>query len=46
MGDKGKGSGKVMKKAPKADKARKHDLRPHEKREQAGTAPIIKRPGK
>ena len=46
MGDKGKGSGKTMKKAPKADKARKHGLRPHEQREQAGTAPVLKKSGK
>ena len=46
MGDKGKGTGKSLKKAPKADKAGKHGLRPHEKRGQADAAPAIKRPGK
>jgi hypothetical protein len=46
MGDKGKGSGKTLKKAPKAGKAGKHGLRPHEQRSQADTAPAIKKPGK
>ena len=46
MGDKGKGSGKTMKKAPKAGKTGKHGLRPHEQREQAGVAPVLKKPGK
>ena len=43
MGDKGKGTGQSLKKAPKAGK---HGLRPHEKRGQADAAPAIKRPGK
>lgn len=46
MGDKGKGSGKAMKKAPKADKAGKHGLRPHEQRGQADVAPAAKKAGK
>jgi hypothetical protein len=46
MGDKSKGSGKAMKKAPKADKAGKHGLRPHEKRGQEDTPPAIKKPGR
>ena len=46
MGDKGKGSGKTMKKAPKADKPGKHGLRPHEQREQAGAIPVLKKSGK
>ena len=46
MGDKGKGSGKTMKKAPKTDKAGKHGLRPHEQREQTGVAPVFKKTGK
>lgn len=48
MGDKGKGSGKTMKKAPKADKAGagKHGLRPHEQRGQDANAPALKKPGK
>src|SRR5215203_1931845 len=46
MGDKSKGSGKTMKKAPKADKHGKHGLRPHEQREQAGVVPIFKKPKK
>jgi hypothetical protein len=46
MGDKGKGSGKTLKKAPKDGKAGKHGLRPHEQRGQADTAPAIKKVGK
>ena len=46
MGDKGKGSGKTMKKAPKAEKTGKHGLRPHEQRGQATAAPALKKPGK
>lgn len=46
MGDKSKGSGKTMKKAPKDAKAGKHGLRPHEQREQTGAAPVLKKPGK
>lgn len=46
MGDKGKGSGKTMKKAPKPNTAGKHGLRPHEKRDQADTAPAVKKAGK
>jgi len=46
MGDKAKGSGKAMKKAPKANQAGKHGLRPHEKRDQADPAPAFKKPGK
>ena len=46
MGDKNKGSGKTMKKAPKADKAGKHGLRPHEQRAQTDAAPIFKKPKK
>ena len=46
MGDKGKGTGKALKKAPKADKAGKHGLRPHEKRGQADATPAIKKFGK
>jgi len=46
VGDKGKGSGKTMKKAPKVEKGGKHGLRPHEQREQAGVAPVLKKPGK
>ena len=46
MGDKSKGSGKSMKKAPKTDKAGKHGLRPHEQRGQADSAPALKKPGK
>ena len=46
MGDKGKGSGKTTKKAPKADKGGKHGLRPHEQRGQAGAAPSVKTSGK
>ena len=46
MGDKSKGSGKSMKKAPKSDKAGKHGLRPHELRGQAEAVPVLKKPGK
>jgi len=46
MGDKSKGSGKAMKKAPKTGKAGKHGLRPHEQRAQADAAPIFKKSGK
>jgi hypothetical protein len=46
VGDKSKGSGKTMKKAPKADKAGKHGLRPHEQREQAGEVLPLKKTGK
>jgi len=46
MGDKAKGSGKSMKKAPKANQAGKHGLRPHEKREHGDGAPAIKKLGK
>jgi len=46
MGDKSKGSNKSMKKPPKADKAGKHGLRPHELRGQAEGIPAIKKPGK
>src|SRR5687768_10949411 len=46
MGDKSKGSGKTMKKAPKAGKAGKHGLRPHEQRAQTDPAPIFKKTGK
>jgi hypothetical protein len=46
VGDKSKGSGKTMKKAPKADKARKHGLRPHEQRQQTDASPIFKKTGK
>ena len=46
MGDKSKGSGKAMKKAPKAGKAGKHGLRPHEQRAQADAAPIFEKTGK
>ena len=46
MGDKSKGSGKTMKKAPKAGKDGKAGTRPHEKREQAGAAPALKKLGK
>jgi len=46
MGDKGKGSGKTLKKAPKADKAGKHGLRPHEQRGQTDAGPAIKKVGK
>lgn len=46
MGDKSKGSGKSMKKAPKTDKAGKHGLRPHEQRGQSEGSPLPKKPGK
>jgi len=46
MGDKSKGSGKAMKKAPKTGKAGKHGLRPHEQRAQTDVAPIFKKPKK
>ena len=46
MGDKSKGSGKSMKKAPKSEKAGKHGLRPHEQRNAAETAPVPKKTGK
>ncbi len=46
MGDKSKGSGKTTKKAPKADKAGKHGLRPHEQRAQGEAAFTLKKPGK
>ena len=46
MGDKGKGSGKTMKKAPKDGKTGKHGLRPHEQRSQGDIAPVFKKPGK
>ena len=46
MGDKAKGTGKALKKAPKANQAGKHGLRPHEKREQIDSAPATKKPGK
>ena len=41
MGDKSKGSGKAMKKAPKPGKTGKHGLRPHEQRQQQD-APLKK----
>ena len=46
MGDKGKGSGKTLKKAPKDGKTGKHGLRPHEQRGQAAVAPAVKKIGK
>jgi hypothetical protein len=46
MGDKGKGSGKTLKKAPKDGKMGKHGLRPHEQRGQADAIPALKKPGK
>jgi hypothetical protein len=46
MGDKGKGTGKTLKKAPKAGKAGKHGLAPHEQRKQGDVAPVIKKTGK
>lgn len=45
MGDKSKGSGKSMKKAPKTDKG-KHGLRPHELRGQTDTSTGVKKTGK
>jgi hypothetical protein len=46
MGDKGKGSGKTLKKAPKDGNTGKHGPRPHEQREQADVVPAVKKPGK
>ena len=46
MGDKGKGSGKTLKKARKDGKTGKHGLRPHEQRGQSDTAPVVKKVGK
>jgi hypothetical protein len=46
MGDKSRGSGRPTKKAPKAHKAGKHGLRPHEQREQGEAAFTLKKPGK
>jgi len=46
VGDKGKGTGKALKKAPKADKAGKRGLAPHEQRKQTDVAPAAKKPGK
>jgi hypothetical protein len=46
MGDKGKGSGKTLKKAPKADKTGKHGLAPHEQRKLGDGAPSLKKVGK
>lgn len=46
MGDKSKGSGKTMKKPPKADNAGKQGLRPHEQRGQADASPALKKSGK
>jgi hypothetical protein len=46
MGDKGKGSGKTMKKAPKNGKTGKHGLRPHEQRGQTDATHALKTPGK
>ena len=46
MGDKSKGSGKTQKKAPKADKAGKHGLRPHEQRGLPDTSTGVKKTGK
>jgi hypothetical protein len=43
MGDKSKGSGKSMKKAPKTDKAGKPGLRPHEQRGAAEASPAPKK---
>jgi hypothetical protein len=46
MGDKGKGTGKTLKKAAKAGKAGKHGLAPYEQRKQGDVAPVIKKAGK
>jgi hypothetical protein len=46
VGDKGKGSGKTLKKAPKDGKTGKHGLRPHEQRGQTDAAPALKKTGK
>jgi hypothetical protein len=46
MGDEGKGTGKTLKKAPKADKAGKRGLAPHEQRKQTDAAPVFKKAGK
>jgi hypothetical protein len=46
MGDKGKGTGKALKKAPKTEKAGKRGLAPHEQRKQGDAAPVFKKAGK
>jgi hypothetical protein len=46
VGDKGKGTGKALKKAPKAEKSGKRGLAPHEQRKQADIAPAAKKTGK
>jgi hypothetical protein len=46
VGDKGKGTGKTLKKAPKADKAGKHGLAPHEQRKQTDSGAVFKKGGK
>jgi hypothetical protein len=46
VGDKGKGTGKTLKKAPKAGKAGKRGLAPHEQRKQVDVAPAARKTGK
>jgi hypothetical protein len=46
VGDKGKGTGKTLKKTAKAEKAGKRGLAPHEQRKQTDVAPAAKKTGK